>query len=159
WICDVGKWNVRKHVEQGHDGKLALAKYLSQAVQNIRKSYNVNATGCGTSEQFVIIMDMDNFDYWQLLSAETVEFTLRMLGGLFPVLVRALHSGYIINTNAAAESLINIVKPIFGSILERVDVYGNYKSAWLPKLLKRLPRDQLPPKYGGSKNVPLKVFG
>ena len=54
--------------------------------------------------------------------------------------------------NYAAETFINIAKPFIGYLLERVEIYGTRSEKWKPKLLKTIPANQLPPKYGGSED-------
>ncbi|CAG7785559.1 unnamed protein product [Allacma fusca] len=70
-----------------------------------------------------------------------------------------MESIYFVNTNFMFKGLVEIARPIAGSLMERVEVYGPNKSLWLPKLLKKLPRDQLSPKFGGDKDFkPIKTY-
>ena len=53
--------------------------------------------------------------------------------------------------NFAVENLVQLVKPIVGHLLERVQIFGSVKSKWLPVLAQRFPEDTLPFQYGGAR--------
>ena len=60
--------------------------------------------------------------------------------------------------NYAAETFINIARPFLGSLLEKYEMYGTRSDKWKQALLRKIPYDQLPARYGGSedwKPVPL----
>ena len=62
--------------------------------------------------------------------------------------------------NAVAGALINILRPVFGKEFEKVVVLGTNSAKWIPQLLRKIPRDQLPEWYGGDKGFkPLRVYG
>ena len=52
--------------------------------------------------------------------------------------------------NFIAESLINMSRPFMGSILDKFELFGTRRDQWMPRLVKKLPSDQLPVSYGGS---------
>ena len=54
--------------------------------------------------------------------------------------------------NFLAESVVNLSRPFMGSVLDKFELYGTRKENWIPKLVKKLPADQLPPDFGGNKN-------
>ena len=62
--------------------------------------------------------------------------------------------------NYVTETLINIVKPVLGSLFARAEIYGNNRAQWLPRVLRHFPRESLPEWYGGYKNfTPIQVIG
>ena len=69
--------------------------------------------------------------------------------------VRVCQSG-----NFAAEIFFNTARPFLGDLLQRIEVYGSRKEEWIPKLLRAIPMDSLPPSYGGSKPFqPISFYG
>lgn len=60
---------------------------------------------------------------------------------------RKIDTFYLDLANFAAQTLINIARPVMGTVLQTAEVYGTRKEKWLPKLLKKLPREVIPKKY------------
>lgn len=54
--------------------------------------------------------------------------------------------------NYVAKLFIEMLRPVLGSIMERVEILGANKSKWLPRLKALLPPDVLPPWYGGRED-------
>ena len=54
--------------------------------------------------------------------------------------------------NFAAETFINLAKPYFGNLLEKMEIYGTRSEKWKPIILRKIPPNQLPPTYGGAKD-------
>ena len=52
--------------------------------------------------------------------------------------------------NFATQIFVNIARPFLGDFAGRIEVHGNVKERWIPRLLRRIPADQLPPQYGGD---------
>jgi len=40
--------------------------------------------------------------------------------------------------------MITLLKPILGTIMERLEIYGVYKEQWIPRVTKRIPQSALP---------------
>ena len=57
-----------------------------------------------------------------------------------------------VSANFAAENLIRLAKPFIAKLLERSEIYGSKKEKWLPTLARQIPKDQLPPWYGGEES-------
>ena len=53
--------------------------------------------------------------------------------------------------NFAAQPFVNIARPFLGNILEKYEIYGTRSELWKSALLRKIPKDQLPPHYGGNK--------
>ena len=51
--------------------------------------------------------------------------------------------------NFSSETFINMARPFMGALLDKFDFYGPQKSHWRARLMRKIPADQLPPKYGG----------
>ena len=62
--------------------------------------------------------------------------------------------------NFAAEAFLNLGRPFLGSVLERVEIFGSQKEKWMPRLLRKIPRENLPPHYGGIEDFkPIATYG
>ena len=117
-----------------------------------------------------------------------MSYVLKRLSQLEPIANRRLYSAYVINgkstskysgsshyetlckcltiffmiftANFVAERFVNLIRPVLGGIMQRVEVFGTQKSQWMPKILRNLPKDQLPDWYGGEEGYkPRKIFG
>ncbi|CAG7823906.1 unnamed protein product [Allacma fusca] len=92
---------------------------------------------------------------------KTVQFILSKFGR-FEQIVRdgAMKQGCFVNGNALWSTIWNLGSPLLGALANSVEIYGTNKKVWIPKLLKVLPRDQIPEKYGGlPSHEPLKILG
>ena len=54
--------------------------------------------------------------------------------------------------NAFARVFITAVSAFMGPLMERVHIFGYDQEEWLPFILERIDRDQLPEEYGGYSN-------
>ena len=58
---------------------------------------------------------------------------------------------FSVKANFAAESWLNLARPLLGTFLDGFEVCGTQSEKWKPVLLRKIPASQLPAKYGGSK--------
>ena len=54
--------------------------------------------------------------------------------------------------NFATENFLLLAKPFMGNILEKCEMFGTQKRKWLPHILRKISKSQLPPWYGGEQN-------
>ncbi|CAG7818201.1 unnamed protein product, partial [Allacma fusca] len=142
WILEFGKWNVRS-IAESDKGTLDLFNiYIDQVVYNAFQSISHNLT-VETSSEVIAIVDMEGWSTSQV-SRANVAYLAKVFNYLVPTLYKYLYHVYIINTNFVAESMINSLRPILGSLMERVEIMGTLKSKWLPRILSQIPQDQLP---------------
>lgn len=52
--------------------------------------------------------------------------------------------------NYAGETFINLSRPFMGTIFDKMEIYGTRSDKWKSALLRKIPQEQLPPKYGGN---------
>ena len=158
WVMEFGKYDIRGHVTGGEEQAKRLDKYSDQLIWNILQSAD-NTTDPENPTDVVIIMDMDGYSLQQLGSTQAVSFVLKFLKQALAVF-NYIDAVYVINANFVANNLIQLVKPIFGPEFNKVEVFGTNGDKWLPVLLKKIPSDQLPSWYGGSKDFrPVRVYG
>ncbi|CAG7717792.1 unnamed protein product [Allacma fusca] len=160
WSQEVGSQDWRAIVEQG-PGKIALVeKYFMQALIHVTKSL-VAVDKLGEEVRSgVFIWDMDGFTMRQVTYLPSVAVGLQMARKWGDLPKEMVGLGIGINVNYATKVAFQIGRPLFGGFLERVELYGSNRNVWLPRLLKILPADIIPPKYGGNKKFkPVGAFG
>ncbi|CAG7823792.1 unnamed protein product [Allacma fusca] len=149
WVGLLGRWDLSKFISKGESSAKAMEKFIQQAVYRIVTSTKNIPSGCGPVSGIVIIYDTDGFNYRQITSGETISFFFNACRVYVPLIVQYFECVYFVNTNFMFRGLLRTARPIMGSVMERVEIYGTRKATWVPKLLKKLPRDQLPPTFGG----------
>ncbi|CAG7728624.1 unnamed protein product [Allacma fusca] len=67
----------------------------------------------------------------------------------------------VINVNYVTETLMNLIRPIWGDLFNIAEIYGTNKAVWIPRLLKHFPRESLPEWYGGNRKdyKPVQIRG
>ena len=60
----------------------------------------------------------------------------------------AIISNFLVNF--AAETFINLGRPHFSHALVKANIFGTHSEKWKPKIIRKIPATQLPPKYGGT---------
>ncbi|CAG7639384.1 unnamed protein product [Allacma fusca] len=159
WVMEFGKWDVRGALEKGKDWESALDKHIDQWLYRMFNSSGLRATPEEPVNEIIDIHDMDGYNIRQINSPRALAFIIRKMRTV-SIAMRFAHSAYAINTNFIAENLLNILKPVLGKDFQKLIVYGTNKNKWLPVLLKSIPKDQLPERYGGSKKfTPVEIFG
>ncbi|CAG7734744.1 unnamed protein product, partial [Allacma fusca] len=155
WVLEFGKWDLQSELKKGPEARDAVDKYVDQAVLTV---YNSTYSNDGVTPVTGIV-DMEGYSLAQLSSVNTVEFEVLKLRLIFICLAN-LHSAYIINTNFVAQSFLNLVKPLLGRHFEKIEIYGTNKAIWMARILRTIPRNQIPSWYGGSEDFkPVKVYG
>ena len=64
--------------------------------------------------------------------------------------------------NFVGETFMSLSRPYMGTLLNNMEIYGPQSNTWKPRLLSKIPANQLPPKYGGHegwKALPLDPSG
>ena len=61
-----------------------------------------------------------------------------------------LHNPCNSSVDYSAETFLNLARPFLGEIANRFETLGTRIEKWKPRLLKNIPADQIPPKYGGT---------
>ena len=85
------------------------------------------------------------------------QFSRRQLGKLHSLLIR---NSFFCTANFVATNMVNLLRPTFGENFNKFQVFGTNSATWIPLLLKNIPRDQLPERYGGTKDFkPVRVYG
>ncbi|CAG7819742.1 unnamed protein product [Allacma fusca] len=156
WIAELGKWNLRKVVEAGGETFKNFDKYVQQSRIRITKSRALKSTPGHIVTEAVFLLDLDELKLSQIASVPTVSYILNLARQYRKLLTEHTGVAVVVNANFVAESLVNIVRPVFGAILERTEIYGTNRARWLPHVLRHFPKDQIP--ECGSKLIYLTGF-
>ena len=75
------------------------------------------------------------------------------------IFINELHK-YLCAANFVFTAIWNLIRPVLGRAVYKVDVFGTNRDQWTPRILKIFPKDQLPAWYGGvSDHKPVQVYG
>ncbi|CAG7785173.1 unnamed protein product [Allacma fusca] len=156
WVFELGKWDIRKFLEKDNETAYAMDVACDQMFLRFRESAIKSQ-----EKQFLCICDLDKFSLRQATHLRSIQFILSK----FLRLEQIVQSGYlkqawIVNANYLWDRVWQLGRPLLGALGSQIDVYGYNKEVWKPKLLKYLPRDQIPEWYGGVPNhKPVRVIG
>ncbi|CAG7716713.1 unnamed protein product [Allacma fusca] len=165
WIAETGKWDARRIFDEGGEKLEWLNKHIHQALYRFNKSLTIRMISLKTfDERFlsspndpvpdgVVLLDMEGYDATQLAHAKTIVWALNKAQDV-AIVSKRMAKGFIVNVNFIAQRLLSFLSPILGSAGAKTQVYGTNKDVWIPKLLKELPKESLPPFYGGSQDFP-----
>ncbi|CAG7816644.1 unnamed protein product [Allacma fusca] len=156
WIIELGHWDVRSIVEGGDSLLKEFDRYVDQGLAIIKASGQNNST-----DGYVLIIDGDGYGLRQASNIRTV---YKMIDVIRKFANDAVDGGlkyaFAINVNYVAENMWGVLKPTAASLTRNFEVFGTNSKVWVPKLLKQIPKDQLPEIYGGSKDhLPIKIYG
>ncbi|CAG7786698.1 unnamed protein product [Allacma fusca] len=159
WILEFGVWPTKDILARGREWEDAYKKYVNKMYQNIFNSVTLRATTENPVKEVNLIMDLDKYTIRHFSSIKAASFATKTLQ-LLAAGAKLGHVVCIVNANSFSQVVLNFVRPVLGSALERVEIFGSNKNSWIPKLLKLLPKDQLSEKYGGRKDFkPVQVYG
>jgi len=143
----VGRWEVRKRLEEGLKEQLVLHVY--SIFKSVLDRIDEARTQRGVT-QVVGILDMAELSF-RKLSIETMQATTRFFRefeAYFPEIVTTV---YVINAPMVFSFVYNFVKPFMSAAtLEKIKVYGYNESSWKPVLAEKFPAQILPKEYGGD---------
>ncbi|CAG7733278.1 unnamed protein product, partial [Allacma fusca] len=129
WIVDMGIWPTRDILAKGPEWEESYSKHVNQMIKRVYDSIRFRATPENPVTEFNIIVDLDNYTIRHFSSVKAVRFSTEK----FSLVTKAAKFGnvvYAVNTNFFAEVVINILRPVLGSSLERVEVFGTNSETW-----------------------------
>ncbi|CAG7733279.1 unnamed protein product [Allacma fusca] len=159
WVIEMGVWPTRDILAKGPEWESIYGKYADQFLKRVFDSVMLRSTPANPVREFNVIIDVDNYNIKYLGSAKAVSHTTEKFK-LLTIASKFSHASFIVNMNYFGEVVLNLMRPILGKALEKVEIYGTNSNAWIPKMLKILPQNQLSAKYGGNKDFkPIKMYG
>ncbi|CAG7713939.1 unnamed protein product, partial [Allacma fusca] len=143
WVLEFGKWDIRSGLLKDEEHEKALDKHIDQATWNFFNSTGLRASAEAPIKEFIVLIDADGYNLQQLNSVKTVSFVARKLA-LITIATRFASSVYVVNVNFLAERLLSILKPLLGKEFEKFLIFGTNTNKYIPRLLRDLPKDQIP---------------
>ncbi|CAG7734345.1 unnamed protein product, partial [Allacma fusca] len=160
WVAEVGKYDLRAEVELGEENIQACLKYLFLAVHRIVKSIYDRDTPEREIRNAVFIIDLEGFDLLQFSHTKTISLCLRLTRDYKEVTQEFMGNCVFVNVNHIGELAAALFRPILGSLMERMQLFGTNKAKWIPHLRRMLPENVIPAWYGGSKDFkPIQIYG
>lgn len=160
-VAEFGKMDLRGTIEQGVEAQAELFKYAKQVSYRITQMWKKYSTPEQPIDEFVCLIDFEGFQYRQLASLPTFTFLLKLAQTFSKMTAKHMAAGYVINADYLTHQLIRAIKPVFGRVISKVEVFGTRKSSWLPVVKRALGSHNLPEWYGGTSKdyKPLAVYG
>lgn len=160
WVLEYGHMDLRSVLERGPEAADFLEKYIKQFAYRMVKSIR-EKNETGEVNEAVFIMDFEGLSLRQLAYVPSVRFLIRLANAFRDLVLKYTGTMLVINTNFVAENLINLVRPIFGDLLAKVEVHGTNKAKWVPVVRRTYGPENIPEWYGGSNKSykPLAVYG
>ncbi|CAG7733478.1 unnamed protein product [Allacma fusca] len=158
-VMEWGRWDIRSIAEEGGDGPEKFEKAVGHFVEKIQKGFfNKKANESETEDSIVVIIDFDGLNLRQIATANSLKLFMRSLAQLEGAFAQFAF-GFIVNATPLVHQVIHASKPYMGKFLERMEIYGSNSRKWIPSILKKIPRSQLHPAYGGKSDFrPVAVF-
>lgn len=152
---DIAKWALSEEkVRQEFE------KYFRYIVYLNIKSIELKNTKEQPVTQIVFISDFEGAKLKSFLNPRVISYYTKVLRKYQRFVEKYAHQWIFINVHPTVETFINLIRPYTGQVLNNIEIYGNKKSEWAPKILKYINKDQLPEWYGGTKDFsPLYVIG
>ncbi|CAG7826533.1 unnamed protein product [Allacma fusca] len=161
-VSEIGKWRTRPVVEKGGEDYENLIKYNDQFVERVMSGFFLKNKTSTSSEavdkSIVFIMDYDGFQPSEYQSVANVKYQFGLnvkLGAVY----ENMAYGFILNANPFAHHSISISKSYLARLLEKSEILGTNSRRWIPKLLRKIPQNQLHPAYGSTSTCVFTITG
>ncbi|CAG7725152.1 unnamed protein product [Allacma fusca] len=149
WVAELGKWPVKEVLEEKH--VVEFDWHLKQMLHRFFKSVRDRSTEENGVDEIVCIIDFADQKLDQIAHIPAARYALHFVPFAKDTLNKYVGQVFVLNTNFAAQTFLNLLQPLFGGVFGKIAVYGNNKAQWIPKLLRTIPSKSLPEWYGGTK--------
>ncbi|CAG7721994.1 unnamed protein product [Allacma fusca] len=155
-VFEWGKWYTRSVVEKNGQELVDLKKMQDLVVERLRTSFYrrpLNDTESGlVDDEFVLLVDMKAYNLLQLTSLQNLKYLMEYFAK-FDKCYEKFAYGFMINVSAVAKQFVGLYTAFMAKYIVRTEVFGTDSKVWIPQLLRKIPPDQLPPKYGGTSTL------
>jgi len=136
--------NFRLYTLQGAELLMDLIKKADE----VKKSAGVRINQC------VLLIDMAGFSFMNLLNVYAVQNGLSLLSAYEAHYPETLHSCYLVNATSSIGMLLNLAKSVLAQrTYDKIKVFGADVEEWRTAILEIIEEDQLPLRFGGTKEV------
>ncbi|OXA54819.1 protein real-time isoform X2 [Folsomia candida] len=148
--ADVSEWDVRNAVVSGDADN--LVRYMFRAVESGATRVRKSQENGQNVTQWQVVLNMDSFNLVQHGCLQCLPVYLRFITAHEAYYPFGADKIIIINTPAAFEIVLNLVRPVMSSAMrDSLHVFGTNKAVWKKFLLSLIPGDQLGSHFGGTK--------
>ncbi|CAG7726105.1 unnamed protein product [Allacma fusca] len=153
WISEFRKWKLRKKAvtpEGTRNYQLYQLQFLSRCLESAKHT---------PGNEFNLILDMEGYSTKQTGTSDALDLQI-WAAQQYAVAFRNLKQATIVNGNFIVTTILRLTKPLLGSAGSKLDTFGTNQNKWVSYLRSKYPVDQLPERFGGSRNhVPVMVYG
>jgi len=120
----------------------------------IKKADEAKRSAGGRINQCILLIDMAGFSFMNLLNVYAVQNGLSLLSAYEAHYPETLHSCYLVNATSSIGMLLNLAKSVLAQrTYDKIKVFGADVEEWRTAILEIINEDQLPLRFGGSKEV------
>jgi hypothetical protein len=162
-VLEYGKWHTRSVVEESGEDLRILERRQDQLIEQLRTSFfkrQLNQSESGSNDnEFAFIMDLSNYDFTQFSSKPNLKYLVEYFAK-FNKVYEKFGYGFIVNVSTVGDQLVMLFNIAAGKYLSKCEVHGTNSKLWKPRILKKIPKDQISPAYGGSEGFkPVSFYG
>jgi hypothetical protein len=150
-LMSWGKWDQRKYILAGK--RDIILRYYQQAIERSLESIWKTADRTGKDiDQCYYLVDLEGFHARQNLCPSCIALTMEMAASYDAMATVFGRKLITINTPRSFTTILNLVRAAFPvPPLSLLAPFDNNADVWKKELLKDIAPDQLPVKYGGTK--------
>ncbi|CAG7722479.1 unnamed protein product [Allacma fusca] len=142
WILTFGTYPAKDIIDSGDE--VQLEHYVWQCAHWIAKSIVAKTPEENPSQQAVVIFNGKGASAANFLNARTLGFLFKMTRKSAKSTLYLLGLGVGVNVNKVGVFVLNLLRPVLGATLKKVELFGKDESTWRPRLEEVFEGDEIP---------------
>ncbi|CAG7690159.1 unnamed protein product [Allacma fusca] len=140
WILPLGAWPIDTMTS---DEEKLVSKHFDQALVRISESAQ-NSSGC------LVIIDVESFSFFK----SNFGFAFDKAKSVYKTISDSdLKRGWIVNANFLFDVTWKVIKLLISEeLVKNIEVHDEDDNRWRATITNWIPKDKLPPRYGGYAN-------
>ncbi|CAG7820145.1 unnamed protein product [Allacma fusca] len=151
WMGHLGSCQLRQFIDRQEE--YLLEKYGLQAGYKVIKSIVAKTVEENSSRSAVLIANSDGLSLFQFMYPPTLAFLLKLARVYKDIYAEVLGTGILVNANYVARFGINILRPILGQTLNKIEVYGHDEKTWRQRLREVFTIEIIPSFTGNNHDL------
>jgi hypothetical protein len=151
-ILPVGAWDVRKVIVSGHRDEFErfIKQLFERTFARVRESFEKN----GNVTQGSALLDLAGYNTRQHACPACIQIYINMILNYERFYPQGIHRLIGFNTPPIFNALLEVLKPFMAEHTRKsLEFYGFDKEKWKKIVLDEISPDELPPQYGGTKQI------